>query len=63
MDKKLVEQENMRQILMEQMKGKTKAQQQQKHIERELEKINLENVTKVIEDHKTQEKQKIKDQK
>jgi hypothetical protein len=43
-DKKLVEQENMKVILMEQMQGKTQFKKYEKEKERELELINLQRV-------------------
>ncbi|CDW91113.1 UNKNOWN [Stylonychia lemnae] len=62
-DKKLVEQENMRKILMEQMKGKSDNVHMQKQIERELEKINLQKISKLLEDQQSVEKSKDKSNK
>ena len=49
-DKREVEHESMRVILMEQMKTKNDTKQVQKQKETELEVLNLEKINKLIED-------------
>ena len=57
-DRQKIEQEHMKSVLMDQIKGRAEQKKQEKQRERELEAANVENITKVIEQQQRQEKLK-----